>query len=140
MKVERMKELRIMKTTLRYLLIVIGLVSVLSLGAQTLAQQPEAKMASTSVMAPSGSALPQAATTGVYTTCDAQRSGTSKVPGRRKSEENPFGGDDVSGTDNPIEPGTPIGDAAWPLMLLALAYVSIRFVRTRKRVREADNV
>ena len=129
-----------MKATLRYLLIVIGLVSVLSLGAQTLAQQPEAKMASTSVMAPSGSALPQAATTGVYTTCDAQRSGTSKVPGRRKSEENPFGGDDVSGTDNPIEPGTPIGDAAWPLMLLALAYVSIRFVRTRKRVREADNV
>ena len=121
-----------MKTTLRYLLIVIGLVSALSIGAQTLAQQPEVQMHSTSVMAPCGSVLPQAATTGVYTTYDAQRSGASKVPGRRKTEENPFGGDDVSGTDNPIEPGTPLGDAMWPLMALACAYVLLRYIRTRK--------
>ena len=123
------------KTTLRYLLIMIGLVSVLSLGAQTLAQQPEVKMQSTSIMAPSGSALPQAAVTGAVTTYST---GSAKTSRPRKVGEDD-GWENEGDPDNPGEPN-PLGDAMWPLMLLALAYVSIRFVRTRKRVREADNV
>ena len=117
---------------LRYLLIVMGLMSVLSVSAQTLAQQPEVKMQSTSIMAPSGSALPQAAVTGAVTTYST---GSAKTSGPRRVQE-----DDSPGTEPGQEEDTPICDAAWPLMLLALAYVSIRFVRTRKRVREADNV
>ena len=124
------------KTTLRYLLILIGLVSVLSLGAQTLAQQPEVKMQSTSIMAPSGSALPQAAVTGAVTTYST---GSAKVPGRRRAASDEDEGDTPpANPDGPMQ--DPIGDALLPLMLLALAYVTIRFVRTRKRVREADNV
>ena len=55
-----MKELKIMKA-LRYLLIVMGLMSVLSISAQALAQQPEVYMQSTSGMVYSGSQLPSAA-------------------------------------------------------------------------------
>ena len=119
------------KTTLRYLLIVIGLVSVLSLGAQTLAQQPEARMQSTSIMAPSGSALPQAAVTGAVTTYSTYS--PAKVTGRRMAGESDGFEDegDEPSTGNPGEP-FPIGDAVWPLMALALAYASVRAFR-RKR-------
>ena len=121
------------KTTLRYLLIMIGLVSVLSVSAQTLAQQPEARMQSTSIMAPCGSALPQAAVTGAVTTYSTNSA--AKVPGRRRALD----GDDQTPEkpDGPMQ--DPIGDALWPLMLLACVYVLFR-VRMRKRVREADNV
>ena len=67
MKVERIKELKIMKT-LRYLLMVVAMVSVLSVKAQGTAQLPEVQMQSTSVMVSSGSTLPQAATTGAVLT------------------------------------------------------------------------
>ena len=118
------------KTTLRYLLIVIGLVSVLSIGAQTLAQQPEARMQSTSIMAPCGSALPQAAVTGAVTTYSTNRA--AKVGPRRAGENDGFEdeGDEPS-TGNPGEPN-PLGDAMWPLALLACVYVLFR-VRMRKR-------
>ena len=41
--------------------------------------------------------------------------------------------------DNPTDPGStndensPIGDAVWPLMLMALAYMGLRVFRARKR-------
>lgn len=115
-----------MKATLRYLLIVIGLVSVLSVGAQTLAQQPEVKMASTSVMAPCGSALPQAAVTGAVTTYSTNSA--AKVPGRRRALD---GDDDTpEKPDGPMQ--DPIGDATLPLALCALAYVSVRAFRRRR--------
>lgn len=115
---------------LRYLLIVMGLMSVLSISAQTLAQQPEAKMTSTSIMAPSGSALPQAAMTGAVTTYSTNRA--AKVGPRRAGENDGFEdeGDEPS-TGNPGEPN-PLGDAMWPLMLLALIYTSVRTFRRRR--------
>ncbi len=118
---------------LRYLLIVMGLMSVLSISAQALAQQPEARMQSTSIMAPSGSALPQAAVTGAVTTYSTNRA--AKVGPRRAGENDGFDEGDPSdepATGNPGEP-SPIGDAAWPLALLACMYVLIRYVRARKR-------
>ena len=114
------------KTTLRYLLIMIGLVSVLSVSAQTLAQQPEVKMQSTSIMAPSGSALPQAAVTGTVTTYSTGSS--AKVGPRRVGENDGFEDETPDEQDEPF----PVGDAAWPLMLLACVYVLFR-VRMRKR-------
>ena len=57
------KVLKIMKT-LRYLLIVVAMVSVLGVYAQGLAQEPQAQMTSTSGLVYSGSNLPQAAATG----------------------------------------------------------------------------
>lgn len=121
-----------MKTTLRYLLIVMSLVSVLSIKAQGTAQLPQAQMKSTSVMVSSGSTLPQAAVTGTFTADETSVNGPKKGIRRSTLEEDddPFGGETIGGTDNPIEPGTPIGDAMWPLILAAAVYGVYR----RKRV------
>ena len=137
-----MKELRNMKT-LRYLLIVIGVLSVVSVAAATFgttyqpqrrgiqytrhyAEMPTLTMSSTgSVMLKSGSALPMAAVSGITTADDYAPSG----PRRAKRDV----GDDDEGTTedgdpdpkNPGEPA-PIGDVLWPLMLLALGYMVYR--------------
>ena len=117
-----------MKATLRYLLIVMSLVSVLSVSAQTLAQQPEARMQSTSIMAPSGSALPQAAVTGAVTTYEPNSSSNIGSTRRRIGGGQSSGGPD--GREDPY--ADPLGDAAWPLMLLALMYVCVRTFRRRR--------
>ena len=123
--------MKIMKA-LRYLLIVAGLVSVLSVYAQTLAQQPEVKMQSTSVMMTSGSTLPQAAVTGAYVTGSTPETYSITKPGRpRRGGEND-GFEDEDDPENPGEP-FPIGDAGWPLALCACAYLIWR--ATRKRVK-----
>lgn len=123
------KELEIMKVTLRYLLMIVAMVSVLSLAAQQLAQQPQVQMRSTSVMAPSGSTLPQAAMTGTVTTYSI--GSPAKSPKPRRAGENE-GTEDEEDPDNPAEP-FPMGDALWPLMLLAGAYLTIRVARRRVR-------
>ena len=124
---------------MRYLLIVMGLVSVLSISAQALAQKPEAQMQSTSVMVSTGSNLPSAAATGAYTT--GSTPGTyspATVAGPRRSkkeDDNPGGGFNSDDNDNDRdEPWkNPIGDALWPLVMLALAYVCVRAFLKRKR-------
>ena len=129
------KEIKIMKA-FRYLLIVMSLVSVLSISAQTLAQQPSSDFRSTSVMQSSGSALPQAAVTGAYMTSSTPGSYTPATrPGGiiRKDVGEGEGTEDEEDPDNPGEPN-PLGDAMWPLMLLALMYVCARVFRN-KRVR-----
>ena len=118
---------------LRYLLIVMGLMSVLSISAQALAQQPETHMQSTSVMVSSGSALPQAAVTGVMVTGSEIGSYSPAKSSKPKREVGGGGSTaDDEDPDIPVEPN-PLGDAAWPLMLLACMYVLIRYVRARKR-------
>ena len=122
-----MKALKIMKKTLKYLLIVamISLTSVLSatnVVAQNLAQQPEAQMKSTSVMPSSGSTLPQAAIEGVTTTY----SPSTPPSGPRR----------VGRDDNAGEPGfdEPIGDAPWAVIVLfGILYVIKRKYMKRKK-------
>ena len=122
--------------TLRYLLIVMGLVSVLSISAQTLAKQPEALMRSTSVMVGSGSTLPSAAITGAYVTGTTPGSYTpaesiSRGPRKaRKEDTNGDGWEDEDDPDKPTEP-FPLGDAAVPMMLMALAWVMVRMIRRK---------
>ena len=123
---------------LRYLLIVMSLVSVLSVKAQSTAQLPQTQMKSTSVMVGSGSSLPQAATTGAYVTGSTVGSySPAKIhPGqpRRAGEDDGFEdeGDEPS-TGNPGEPN-PIGDAVWPLLALAAAYAVLRVYRRKRSV------
>ncbi len=129
-----------MRSTLRYLLIValMSMTSVLSAAnaaAQNLAQRPEAQMQSTSVLQGSGSALPQAALDGPYTTYDAfSASGTTpNGPNRAKK------GWGEGGSDRPEPYEDPLGDAAFPFALCALAYLIVRAVRTHasnERVKE----
>ena len=127
-----MKKFKIMKKTLKYLLIVMGLVSVLSISAQALAQKPEVEMQSTSIMPSTGSNLPSAATTGAvvtgeqpgtYTPANAANTGKRRV---RK-------GWGEGGSDREEPYPDPIGDAAWPLMLLAGVYLIVRGARKRSR-------
>ena len=129
--------------TLRYLLSMIALVSVLSLSAQTpnygkpykgqetqsvytTAQMPAATMGSMDAeYMHSGSSLPMAAQSGVTTTYDR---GSLARP-RKGSEE---------GDTPPVDPHgpmeDPIGDVMWPLMFLACAYLIIRATRRREGV------
>ena len=117
MKVERIKELKIMKT-LRYLLMVVAMVSVLSVKAQGTAQLPEVQMQSTSVMVSSGSALPQAAVTGTYMA--GETPGTYSAAGHHGHIRRGLDGDDED-KDKPGQP-FPVGDAVWPLILAAAVY------------------
>ena len=135
MNVERIKEFKIMKA-LRYLLMVVAMVSVLSIKAQSTAQLPQAQMKSTSVMVSSGSTLPQAATTGAYVTGSTVGSYSparmqSGRPGsiRRGASDEDEGDTPPSDPQGPNE--NPIGDAVWPLMVLACAYLIIRVWRKR---------
>ena len=121
---------------LRYLLIVMSLVSVLSVHAQSTAQLPEAQMQSTSAMVGSGSTLPQAATTGAYVT--GSTVGTyspAKIhPGNVRRDVG--GGDSTADDEDPDGPGEPfpIGDAVWPLLALAAAYAVLRVYRRKRSV------
>lgn len=124
---------------LRYLLIVamISMASVLSAAnaaAQNLATRPEMQMQSTSVMQGSGSSLPQAAVDGPYTTGTtigtySPANGSGPRRARKAADDDD---DDTPPSDPPGPNENPIGDAAWPLALLAMAYMAVRIMRKRK--------
>ena len=119
---------------LRYLLMVVAMVSVLSVKAQSTAQLPEVQMQSTSVMVSSGSALPQAAVTGTYMA--GETPGTYSAAGHHGHIRRGIDGDDnndkPSGWDDPYK--DPIGDAVWPLLVLAAAYALLRVYRRKRSV------
>jgi hypothetical protein len=132
---------------LRYLLVLVAMMGVLSLSAQTpkygkpytpsngtfynpQAQMPEIQMRSTgSAIMYTGSALPFAASEGVTTTCPS----TNNRPHRAKMGDDDWEDDELTGeqTENPWK--NPIGDAMWPLLALACAYCAFLIIRTRKR-------
>ena len=140
--------------TLRYLLIAIGVLSVVSVMAATFGKpyQPQRRGAQyaqnysemptlsmstmNAAMMSSGSALPMAAVTGTTT---ADQTAPSSGPNRAKRgiDDDGFADtDDTPGqgdTTPPELPGdtVPIGDAVLPLMLMACAY----FIWRRRMVR-----
>lgn len=122
--------------TLRYLLIVIAMVSFLGVKAQGLAQRPEVKMQSTSGMVGSGSTLPSAAAQGTYVTGSVPGTYTpanaASGPAHAKKVGEDEGWEEEDDPDNPGNP-FPLGDAALPLALLALAYMGVRAFLKRKR-------
>ena len=109
---------------MKLLLIVFGLVSVLSLSAQTFAEQPTVQMHSTSAMMSSGSELPQAAVTGVSTTYTSNGVGSSYTPTGPQRDSGNRPGDNA-------EP-YPLGDIPWLLMLLLVAGYALRVARKHK--------
>ena len=141
---ERISELenerKIIMKALRYLLIVIAMVSFLGVNAQGLAQRPEVKMQSTSIIAGSGSQLPSAAVQGTYvtgTTIGTYNPANVNGPHRAKKEDNPGGGFNPGGGepgpgDNTEPWEDPLGDVLWPLVLMALSYMAVRTARKRK--------
>jgi hypothetical protein len=122
---------------LRYLLIVmmLSVAGLVFATAQGLAQQPKAEMHSTSVMVSSGSALPSAAASGTVLT--GSKLGTydpaDATSGPQKMRRDVGGGGGTAEDEDPDGPGDPfpVGDAALPLMLLALAYA---IYKVRRRI------
>ena len=56
--------------------------------------------------------------------------GANKISGRRNTGDNPFG-DDSKLPDNPKEPGVPMGDMPWALMLILAAGYAVFHVGRR---------
>ena len=129
---------RVMKT-LRYLLIVIAAMAVLSVSAQSLAQQPQAEFHSTSSMVTSGSTLPQAAQSGAYTTYDyGYNPSRANKPGLRREDLDGDGFEDEEFGEHGDDPyADPIGDALLPLLLMAFAFGTfVALKRKRKTVKK----
>lgn len=149
-----MNELKNMKA-LRYLLIVMAVLSVVSVQAATLgapyqpqtrgiryttyhSQMPTVAMNSTaaSKMMSSGSSLPMAAVSGVYVTGATPESSSpvTKHPGHVRREDG--NGDGWEDEEEPDKPGEmyPLGDVLWPLMLMAMAYVVYLTSRKKKEI------
>ncbi len=123
------KEMEIMKA-IKLVLIVFGLVSVLSLSAQTFAEQPSMQMHSTSTMMGSGSELPQAAVTGTYTTYSSSSGSSSGYVPTGPQREADTGDTPPADPDGPMQ--EPLGDTPWFFMLLLVAGYALRVARKHK--------
>jgi len=140
---------------LRYLLIVLGMMSVMTISAQTYGkpyrpqytQRPAVSyntstqvqymgMRSTSALSGSGSTLPQAAVTGAYTADEMYVSySPARIGGpRRVGENDDEGFEDEGDPDLPDVP-FPLGDAVLPLMMLLVAYCGFIIYRRKSMLK-----
>lgn len=118
--------------TLRYLLMVMAMVSVLGVYAQGTAQFPEATMQSTSTMVGTGSTLPQAAVTG--TTVAGETPAAYAPAGHAGHIRKIGGGNTGGGPEDREDPyADPLGDVFWPLAFLACVYALMRVILNIKR-------
>jgi hypothetical protein len=130
------KMIKIMKA-IKQLLIAIGLISVLTISAQTITEYPVAEMHSTSTLVGSGSNLPNAASSGFISADDNLNSSNFNTPRgpRRVIDEDDKEEEKPEGWQDPME--DPIGDAILPMMLLAVVYGI--YLRRKKCVRIPDS-
>ena len=122
---ERMKDMR--------KVVIMMIMGVALMALPTMAQDWQ----STSSMQGSGSAYSaQVTAVGAAEVTDMAQTTTneSSGPNRRKGkkEDDPFNGQNIGGTGNPNEPGTPIGDAMLPMLLMAMLFAGVVYTR-RKR-------
>jgi len=110
---------------------------VMSVSAQSLAQQPSADFHSTSSMVTSGSTLPQAAQSGAYTTYDyGYNPSRANKPGIRRGDDDVpgFGGDDDDEpSDRPGPHDDPIGEGMWPLLFCAAIFGGVIAFRRKRQ-------
>ena len=116
---------------LRYLLITFAVMMVMSVSAQSLAQEPQIGFQSTSSMVGSGSTLPQAALEGPTTTYETGFPGRSGAPGIKK-----IGGNTTGGSDDREDPyENPIGDGVWALLFCAAVFSGVIAFRRKRQQR-----
>lgn len=140
--------------TLRYLLIICTLTMTAALFGQAQFMTRENKAAfdytvgkthfdfySTSTLKESGSSLPLAAryglTIGAENPDDNAAAGILAYgPRRAKMDDDPFGGQTIGDTSTPQEPGTPVGDGTWVMLVMAMGFAGVTLLR-RRRVMQA---
>lgn len=110
------------------------MVSFLGVKAQGLAQRPEIKMQSTSGLVGSGSTLPSAAVQGTYVTGSIPGTYTpaNAASGPSRAKKDDWEDDEWGDTGDPW--ATPLGDAGWPLAMLAVAYALLRVYKRERSV------
>ncbi len=147
------KDLEIMKA-LRYLLMICTLTMAAVTFGQAQFKTRENKAAfdyqvgkthfdfySTSTMTGSGSSLPLAARNGLSIGAEnpddnAAAGILAYGPRRAKAEDSLFDDDDIGGTSKPQEPGTPVGDGTWVMLVMAMGFAGWMTLR-RRRVMQA---
>ena len=105
---------------MKHLLIVISLMSILSLNAQTMVEYPVAQMQSTSSMVGSGSTLPNAASSGFISADDNLPSSSPRGGPRRVIDEDDKDEEKPESWEDPFK--DPLTDAVPCLLLLAIGY------------------
>ena len=130
---ERMKELMNERMKDMRKVVIMMIMGVALMALPTMAQAWQ----STSSMQGSGSAYSaQVTAVGAAEVTDmATTTNGSSGPNRRKGKKedpDPFGGGTITDTPNPNEPGTPIGDAMLPMLLMAMLFAGVVYTR-RKR-------
>ena len=111
--------------TIRYILTVLSLVSVLSVSAQSLAERPQPTFQSTgSAMMNSGSAYASSPVLNADGT--ASYNGASYAPAQAP------GGPNRAGAFDDFEEDMPLGDPVLPLMIMAFIYTLIVLYRRKK--------
>lgn len=125
--------IRCMKA-MKHLLIVLSLMSILSLNAQTMVEYPVAQMHSTSSMVGSGSTLPNAASSGFISADDNLPSSSPRGP-RRVIDEEDKDEEKPESWEDPFK--DPLTDAVPCLLLLALGYAL--YLRRKKSVTTLDS-
>lgn len=120
----------------KMMIIAVGMLIVCLLPLAAFAQQQDWQ--TTSTMKTSGSAYsPQVTAVGAAvveqqaTTTESYSPSPAHKGGIRRSTKGDF--DDSPTDNNKDEEHSPLGDAVWPLMLMALAYLGVRVLRARKR-------
>jgi len=136
---------------LRYLLITIVILTVpmVTIMAQHQKQQTQQisgqvqstsyDFRSTSSMPSSGSTLAISALSGVTLSGNAPGDDTPAdgighpgKPRRATMEDDPFGGGDIGDINKPEEPGTPVGDGVWVMMLMAMLFGGVKYLHRKQ--------
>ena len=94
---------------------------------------------STSTMKGSGSSLPLSVRNGLTIGAenpDENAAAGILAYGPRRAKMDDFDDDDISGTSKPQEPGTPVGDGTWVMLLMAMGFAGVTLLR-RRRVMQA---
>ena len=123
-----------MEKTLRYLLIAVAAMAVMSVSAQSLAELPRADFHSTSSMVTSGSTLPQAAASGVQMSYDFTGGTRANKPTIKTwGEEGGSGTGEPGDWHEPYE--DPIGEGMWALLFCAAVFSGVIAFRRKRQQR-----
>ena len=111
---------------LRHIFIIIAVLTTFSLKDNENSGAPTLGFQSTSTMASTGSTVTSAAATGGVFTCSMTTGKKFISVGPKREDEDLFGDEKIDDIQNPLEPGTPIGEGVWAMIIMAAGYCLFR--------------